>query len=140
MLLCELPELLVVIEHADAVHETRAAFAFHDALHVVPLDRRAEHAQHPVDLGIALDVGALESKIVNVRREILLADVMKMTAFLDKHLCAAGVNTRRTVGADGRAADELLNERCFRSGFNDDEGARETGSMLAAEFVNHLER
>ena len=67
MLFGELAELLVVVEDADAVHETRAAFAFHDAFHVVALERRAEHAEHPVDLRVAGDVGAFEGEIVNVR-------------------------------------------------------------------------
>jgi hypothetical protein len=104
VLLGELSELLVVVEHADRVHETVAAFAFHDALDIVPLERRAEHAEHPVDFRVAGDVRALQREVVHVGREILFADVMQVPAFLDEHFRAAGVDAGRAVGADARAA------------------------------------
>ncbi len=58
---------LVIVEDAHGVHETRAAFAVHDALDIVALERGAEHAKHPVDLGIASDIGALQREIEHVR-------------------------------------------------------------------------
>src|ERR1035441_8155131 len=109
MLLGKLPELLVVVQHPDGIHETHAAFAFHDAFDIVPLERRAEHAEHPINLRVAGDMGALHRKIVNVWREILLADVMKMATLFDKHFRAARVNARRAIAANRRwGGEEVL--------------------------------
>ena len=141
MLFRELTKLLRMFSEPDAIHEARAAFAFHHAFDVVALEAGAEHANDPVDFRIFGDAGALlrEYEIVNVLAEILIADVMEVAAFLDDDLrSAAGVNARRAIGARRRTANELLNERGFRARFDDDKRVGETRDILTAERVQNF--